>query len=337
MSWQEELNKIKNEFDESLTKVTSLSDFINLKLEFLKRKGKLAQLKRFFEILNEEERKIFGLKFNELKDYIEKTIEVKEKEFFQESDFRKILLKWPGKKFVLGSKHILNFELQNVIQIFNNLGFSAKDSPEVVNEKDNFDYLNIPPHHPARDLWSTIWTKIPHILLRTHTSAFQVPYLKKNLPPFKVIFPGKVFRFEAKDARHEIQFTQVEGLAVALKPQANLSELKWVLESFLTNFFNKQIQIRLRPSYFPFVEPGLEVDLKCFCLKGCDLCSYSGYLEIAGAGMVHPQVLKQAKIENSFQGYAFGFGLERLLMIKYRIPDIRYFLSGDLRFIKYFD
>lgn len=335
--WQEELIKVKKDFDDGLKKINSWDDFYEFKLTFLKRKGRLAELKKFFEILEPEDKKIFGIKFNELKDYIIKTLQEKEQEFKQHDQIKDILLHWPGKKVSLGSKHILNIELQNIIKIFNELGFSAKDSPEVVREKDNFDDLNIPPFHPARDLWSTLWTKLPHILLRTHTSAFQVPYLKKTLPPFKVIFPGKVFRFEAKDARHEIQFTQLEGLAIAERPQANLSELKWVLESFLGKFFNQKVTIRFRPSYFPFVEPGLEVDLKCFCQNGCELCSFSRYLEIAGAGMVHPYVLKQAKIHPNFQGYAFGCGLERLLMIKYRIPDIRYFLSGDLRFIKYFD
>lgn len=338
MNWLEEITNLRNYVLEKLGKIQDRKELDELKLEIFKRKGKLSELKKFFDILKDEEKKNFGLKFNELKNELERIFKEKESQTtLREEKFLDVIFSFPSKKFYLGSQHIISLEQKRIIEIFAKLGFSAIDSPEVVSEKDNFDYLNIPSYHPARDLWNTIWIKKKGLLLRTHTSAYQVPYLKNNFPPFRVIFIGKVFRFEATDRRHEIQFNQIEGLSVVKRPEGNLGELKGVLREFFEMFFERKVKIRLRPSYFPFVEPGLEVDISCFCKNGCEFCSFTKYIEIAGAGMVHPDVLKRGKIDTlTFQGYAFGCGLERLLMIKYNIPDIRYFLSGDLRFIKNF-
>jgi phenylalanyl-tRNA synthetase alpha chain len=338
MNWEEDIKKTKIEFEEKLKKIKTKEELDNVALEFLKRKGKLAQLKNYFNLLKDEEKKIFGIKFNELKNYIEKEIERLNESFKEALDSKKfynLILSWPGKKQYIGSVHILNKAKKEIIKIFNEIGFSAIDSPEIVNEYENFDSLRIPKYHPARDLWSTLWTTKKNILLRTHTSAFQVPYLLKNLPPIRAIFIGKVYRYEATDRRHEIQFNQIEGLYIDKENKVTISQLKWVFEYFFSRFFERKANVRLRPSYFPFVEPGFEVDLKCICKKGCNICSNTGFIEIAGAGRVHPYVLKQAKLDPRFyNGFAFGCGLERILMIKYNIPDIRYFLSGDLRFIK---
>jgi len=339
MDWREKIKNLKEDFEKKLEKVETKEELENLALEFLKRKGKIANLLNFFDILKKEEKKEFGISFNEIKEFIQKKIEEKRKIFeTKKADSFDLILAWPGKKQYLGSVHILNKEKKEIIKIFNEIGFSAIDSPEIVSEYENFDSLRIPKFHPARDLWSTLWVKErKDILLRTHTSAFQVPYLNKISPPCRAIFVGKVFRFEATDRRHEIQFNQIEGLLVDKKEEVNIAQLKWVFEYFFSKFFKRKADIRLRPSYFPFVEPGFEVDLRCICKNGCNICSYKKYIEIAGAGIVHPYVLKQAGLDvKNYSGFAFGCGLERIVMVKYTIPDIRYFLSGDLRFLKFF-
>jgi phenylalanyl-tRNA synthetase alpha chain len=231
----------------------------------------------------------------------------------------------PGKKPERGHYHPLTIVQRRAIEIFNSMGFEVAEGPEVETEYYNFDALNIPKDHPARDMWDTFWTKDKR-LLRTHTSPVQIRYMKEHQPPFRIIAPGKVFRYEATDATHEVQFYQLEGLMIGKK--ISLANLKGVMETFFQNFFNsKDIEVRLRPSYFPFVEPGVEVDMR-----------YKGkWVEIAGAGMVHPKVLEEVGIDpKEYQGFAFGMGIDRLAIIKYKIDDIRLFHSGDLRFIKQF-
>lgn len=241
----------------------------------------------------------------------------------------------PGRRPERGHLHPLTLVQRRACEIFSSMGFEIAEGPEVETEYYNFDALNIPENHPARDLWDTFWlrqepkasrAKSQRLLLRTHTSPVQIRYMEKNNPPFRIIAPGRVFRYEATDATHEIQFYQLEGLMVG--KEITLANLKAVMESFFQKFFeNKDIKIRLRPSYFPFVEPGVEVDMK---FKG-------DWMEIAGAGMVHPKVLENAKIDpRQWQGFAFGMGIDRLAMIKYKIDDIRLFYSSDLRFINQF-
>jgi len=267
----------------------------------------------------------------------------------------------PGIKVKSGHLHPLTLVERRIDHIFSGLGFSVVEGPEIEDGWYNFDALNIPDNHPARDLWDTFWLtarasadtkrkgaeKIPRssasvrrssaLLLRTHTSPMQVRYMETHQPPFRIIVPGRVYRFEATDASHELQFNQVEGLMVG--EDISVANFKYIIEVFFEHFFRKRIKVRLRSSYFPFTEPSFEVDINClFCSgKGCSTCGRSGWLEMGGAGIVHPKVFAAVKYDpKAVQGFAFGFGVERLAMMKYKIPDIRLFNSGDIRLSEQF-
>jgi phenylalanyl-tRNA synthetase alpha chain len=240
--------------------------------------------------------------------------------------------------------HPITRVIEDINKIFFELGFTLTDGPELETEFYNFDALNVPKDHPARDMQDTFWVKgdknspdIQNKLLRTQTSAMQVHYMQNNKPPFKIISPGKVFRNESTDARHEMLFHQFEGLLV--DKEVSLASLKTYLNSFFDKFFEKDTEIRFRPSYFPFVEPGVEIDVSCFKCKGrgCSFCGGSGWIEVMGAGVVHPKVLNNLGINpNEWKGFAFGGGVDRLAMLKYEIDDIRLFYSGDLRLVNQF-
>ena len=246
--------------------------------------------------------------------------------------------------FKQGHPHPLTLIIEQICSIFTSMGFEIVLGPEVESEYYNFDALNIPADHLARDLWDTFWLepRSSKKLLRTHTSPVQIRYMEKHKPPLRIIIPGKTFRYEATDATHEAQFYQVEGLMV--DRGTSLAHLKAIMEIFLKELFGKKVNIRLRPGYFPFVEPGVEVDMSCFkCgsasspLKGCFLCGSTGWVEIIGAVMVHPKVLENGGINpRRWQGFAFGVGVDRLAMLKYGIDDIRVFYTGDLRFVTQF-
>lgn len=255
-----------------------------------------------------------------------------------------------------GHIHPLTHVLSRTTEIFNRMGFTVADGPEVETEHYNFDALNVPPNHPARDMWDTFWLKKNNLgqLLRTHTSPMQIRYMEKHAPPIAIVVPGKTFRYEATDATHEAQFHQVEGLMIG--KDITLSTMKGILESFFTEFFGKETHVRLRPSFFPFVEPGVEIDMTCFkCSpakilnqnlggqgkdeenKICSICKGTKYIEIMGAGMVHPVVLNGVGIDSrKWQGFAFGFGADRLMMLKYGVDDVRRSYDGDLRFVNQF-
>ncbi|MEI6420024.1 MAG: phenylalanine--tRNA ligase subunit alpha [bacterium] len=242
--------------------------------------------------------------------------------------------------------HPLTDIIYRMATIFNELGFSFVDGPELETEHYNFDTLNVPKDHPARDMQDTFWTK-PwntdglNYLMRTQTSAVQVRYMEKNQPPFRVFSIGKVYRQEASDATHDMQFNQMEGLYIAKK--VSMADLKATVNQIFDKFFERDINVRFRPSFFPFVEPGAEVDVTCFkcggqSSEGCNICKGTGWIEVGGAGMVHPNVLKSAGIDsNEWQGFAFGFGVERFIMTKYGVDDIRLISNGDLRVINQFE
>lgn len=230
---------------------------------------------------------------------------------------------------VNGHYHPNTTVVRRATQILDNLGFKIVEGPEVETEHYNFDALNIPEDHPARDLWDTFWLKENNLgdLLRTHTSSVQIRFMEKNEPPFRIIAPGRTYRYEATDATHEAQFHQIEGLMVGR--EVTLGHLKGTLNNFFDNFFGRDMEIRLRPSYFPFVEPGVEVDMRP---KGEEQ-----WTEILGAGMVHPKVLKAVGIDPElWRGFAFGMGIDRLAMLRYHIPDVRMLFQGDLRFLNQF-
>ncbi|MDP3995676.1 MAG: phenylalanine--tRNA ligase subunit alpha [bacterium] len=242
----------------------------------------------------------------------------------------------PGKKPVFGHLHPLTITRRRIEEIFQTMGFTVAEGLEMESSQYNFDNLNIPKDHPARDMWDTFWLK-NGLLLRTHTSPAQVRYMEKNNPPLRIIVPGTVFRHEATDSSHEFQLTQVEGLMV--DKSISVAHLKAVIKEFFRNFFKKDIEFRLRPDYFPFTEPSFDISISCLVCggKGCPACKKTGWMEVAGAGMVHPNVFKNSGlIPGEWQGWAFGFGLERLTMLKYKIGDVRLFRSGDLKFLKQF-
>jgi phenylalanyl-tRNA synthetase alpha chain len=284
-----------------------------------------------------------GVKFGRIEVMKEKKEEAKESWFD---------VTVPGKRPVLGHLHPITQVKRLVAEIFQSIGFSVVDGPEIETEWYNFDALNIPKDHPARDMWDTFWlknqkskrtlrgvydSKNQKLLLRTHTSPVQIRYMERHNPPLRIIVPGRIFRYEATDASHEINFYQVEGLMV--DKDITAANFKAVMEKFFELFFQKEAKIRIRPSYFPFTEPSFEVDVICSICKGrgCSVCSKRGWVEMAGAGMVHPKVFEAVKLNpKNWQGFAFGMGLDRLAMMKYRINDIRLFYSGDLRFLEQF-
>jgi phenylalanyl-tRNA synthetase alpha chain len=342
MSLEENLNKIWQEVESLLNNVKNLEELESLRVKYLGRKSYLANFPSLIKKLDLEEKRRIGKLYNELKEKIHQ-LYLKKKETLRTPSV-KFDFEHPGKEIKIGKEHLIFQTIEEISKIFTQLGFSVVDYNQIVDEKENFYYLNIPENHPARDLWDTLWVKTSHLplptshlLFRTHTSAFQVPILKKLGVPVRAVISGKVFRYEATDKTHDFEFYQLDGLSVS--ENSNLANLRYVVEKFFERFFHQEIKVRFRPSYFPFVEPGLEIDIGCiFCKeKGCATCKNSGFVEVAGAGMVHNFVLKSAGIDyRKYQGYAFGFGVDRLIMLKHNIDDIRILHSSDLRFIKQF-
>lgn len=237
-----------------------------------------------------------------------------------------------------GNIHPLSRTMDEIVRIFTDMGFEIALGPEMENEYYNFDALNFPKNHPARDMQDTFWLKgVKETVLRTHTSNAQVRFMEKNKPPLRIVVPGKVFRHEATDATHETQFHQIEGLVVG--ENVTLPNLKATLETFFKKLFGDDVKMRMRPSFFPFVEPGVEIDISCFLCggSGCSVCKKSGWIEVMGAGMVHPNVLIAGGIDpRKYAGFAFGMGVDRLVMVKYGIEDVRLIYSGDLRLVNQF-
>lgn len=341
-----DLTNLKNEFIERLSGITNLKELDILQTEFFGReKGKITLVLKNLKNLSEEERKKIGQEANNLKMELQNLFEVKKQGFLNKENEEKLKKEWiditaPGKKVLKGSLHPITKTINEIYSIFHKMGFEIADGPEIETEFNNFDALNILKDHPARDMWDTFWLKSNQkekLLLRTHTSPVQIRYMMSHNPPVRIIAPGRTFRYEAIDATHSHTFYQLEGLMV--DNEISVANFKAVILEFFKKFFKKEITIRLRPSYFPFVEPGFEIDISCLACggAGCSVCKHSGFLEIAGAGMVHPNVFKAVNYNpKEVQGFAFGFGIERLVMMKYKIPDIRLFYSGDLRFLKQF-
>lgn len=355
------MEKLKKEALGLISGVKDAKALEDLRIKYLGRtNGELTKLMKSLPKMSLADRRKFGPLLNSLKRELEAALENKLAALKAQSSKLKasIDITMPGKKVSLGHLHPLTMVEKEIREIFTALNFSIVEGPEVESEYYNFDALNIPKDHPAREMWDTFWLRqneqltnnkkqltkseklkvnSSKLLLRTHTSPVQIRYMETHQPPFQIIVPGRVFRYEATDVSHETNFHQVEGLMVG--KDINLANFKFVIGEFFKRLFKKNVVIRLRPSYFPFVEPGLEVDVKCVRCggKGCGLCKESGWLEVMGAGMVHPKVFEAAGYNpRDFRGFAFGLGLERIAMIKYNIPDIRLFYSGDLRFIKQF-
>ncbi len=334
------LKFLKNKAEKEIKKTESLKELDKIFKKYLDKKGELSQILRSLKNLPKEKRKTRGKEANQLKQDLEKAIQIKRKKLqvlTREPQQEWIDITVPGEKPVLGHLHPITIIKRKVEEIFQNMGFSIVEGPEIETEYYHFDALNIPKDHPARDSWNTFWLKNIKLLLRAQTSPVQVRYMEKNNPPLRIIAPGRCFRYEATDASHEHTFYQVEGLMVG--KDVSLANLKSVLENFMRQFYGPKVKLRWQPSYFPFVEPGLELLMGCSVCqgKGCSACEQRGWTEVIPAGMVHPNVFKAAGYNpNNWQGFAFGMGLDRLVMMKYKINDIRLFHSGDLRFLEQF-
>lgn len=339
------LKLLKNRVQHEIQSVKDLKTLNIVFKRYLGKNGELTQVLRSLEKLPKIKRAEIGKEANLVKNFLKEKLEEKEKELkeiitkeTEESEWLDITR--PGKKPILGHLHPLCSTKRDVEEIFQSMGFSVVEGPDIENEWYNFDALNIPKDHPARDQWDTFWLKTEDnskLLLRTHTSPVQVRYMEKHNPPLRMIVPGNVFRHEATDASHEFQLYQIEGLMV--DKGISVSNFKSIIEVFFKRFFRKEVKIRLRPDYFPFTEPSFDVSISCLVCdgRGCPVCKETGWVEMAGAGMVHPDVFKNSGLDpRDWQGWAFGFGLERLTMMKYKIDDIRLFRSGDLKFLSQF-
>ncbi|WP_413379217.1 phenylalanine--tRNA ligase subunit alpha [Alkalihalobacillus sp. 1P02AB] len=331
---------------EALAKVEAASDkkaLQEVRVAYLGKKGPITEVLRGMGKLSAEERPVIGQVANEVRDTIKQEIDKKE-QLFDEAEMEAKLaaesidVTLPGRPVQKGTKHPLTTVVEEVEDAFIGLGFTVAEGPEVEVDYYNFEALNLPKDHPARDMQDSFYFT-EELLLRTHTSPVQARTMEKHKGkgPVKVICPGKVFRRDDDDATHSHQFMQIEGLFV--DERVRMSDLKGVLDSFVKSFFGTDREIRLRPSYFPFTEPSVEVDVSCgMCHgKGCRVCKQTGWIEVLGAGMVHPRVLEMSGFDpKKYSGFAFGMGVERLAMLKYDIDDIRHFYTNDMRFLAQF-
>lgn len=312
-----------------------------LRIKYLGKKGILNDLFVEFKNIPTDQRKEVGLLLNDLKNTVqEKVNALKEKFEKGESNSKKenIDLSLPVDYKVLGTRHPISIVRNEIVSIFSKIGFVVSEGPEIENDWHNFSALNFPPEHPARDMQDTFFIeKDPDLALRTHTSSVQVRVMEGSKPPIRTISPGRVFRNEAISARAHCIFHQVEGLYI--DKDVSFADLKQTLLYFAKEMFGEKTQIRLRPSYFPFTEPSAEMDVSCNICggKGCNVCKYTGWLEILGCGMVDPNVLENCGIDNKeFTGFAFGMGIERITMLKYQVKDLRLYFENDLRFLNQF-
>ncbi|MFC1700883.1 phenylalanine--tRNA ligase subunit alpha [Patescibacteria group bacterium] len=337
------LNELKQKVLKEIEQAKGLSDIDKIYNKYIGKRGELTIFLRSLKDLPKEERAEKGKQANILKRELVEIISKKEDKFSKSRDRKKGLEKeWidvtvPGQLPVEGHLHPITLVQRQIQDIFQSMGFSVVYGPEIETEHYNFDALNIPKDHPARDMFDTFWIKGLKYLLRTHTSPMQARYMEKNNPPLRIIVPGRCFRHEATDASHEAQFNQIEGLMVG--NDISLADLKGILDGFMKRFYGKDVKLRWQPSYFPFVEPGLELMIGCTVCggKGCSTCGQSGWMELIPCGMVHPNVFKAVGYnQKKWKGFAFGMGLDRVVMMKYRIDDIRLLHNGDLRFIRQF-
>ncbi|MBU2579766.1 phenylalanine--tRNA ligase subunit alpha [Patescibacteria group bacterium] len=322
------LNQLKQKALQEIRQAKDIKALEEIYRQYFGRKGELTEILRSLKDLTEEERKEKGRLANQIKKELEEAVKEKREKFSVKGgqDKKWIDVTAPGAKVPDGHLHPITLVQRQIEEIFQSMGFTVAEGPEVESEHYNFDALNVPKDHPARDIQDTFWLKDFDLLLRTHTSNIQARYMEKNNPPLRIIAPGRCFRHEATDASHDVQFNQVEGLMIG--QDVSVADFKGVMEEFLKRFFSQDIEMRLRPGYFPFVEPGFEIDAR---RKG------QKWLELMGAGMVHPNVFKAVGyIPSKWQGFAFGMCPDRLAMLKYKIDDIRLFYASDLRFLKQF-
>jgi len=336
----EEILSLKELFLKELKSAKSLIELQQLRVKYLGKKGLVTSRLKSLSSISPELRPEYGKAINDVKGFITEELENREADLKSEEHKRLILsetldITLPGKFTPFGREHPVNTVLAEIIGIFVPMGFEVKEGPEVELDYYNFEALNMPKDHPARDMQDTLYIS-EEVVLRTHTSPVQIRVMEKTKPPLKVIAPGKVYRCDA-DICHTPMFHQVEGFMV--DTDISFSDLKGVLESFIHSFFNMDTPVRFRPSFFPFTEPSAEVDIGCnFCSgKGCRVCKNTGWVEILGAGMINPKVFEMVGYDPKvYSGFAFGMGVERLAMLKYSIDDIRLFFENDIRFLRQF-
>lgn len=340
----EEISKLKNEFDKELHSTNSLNELSDLKVKYLGKKSKIQEFSSSMRDLSIDEKKEVGRMINEFKNYLEnvftnKRIELEKIEIEEKLEKEAIDITLPATNIRVGSIHPITKIVNEVEDLFVSMGYDVLEGPEVESDLYNFEMLNLPKGHPARDTQDSFYITEDK-LLRTQTSPVQVRTMLSNIEktPIRIICPGKTYRKDNDDATHSHQFTQIEGLVV--DKNISMSDLKGTLQIFAKKMFGNEREIRFRPSYFPFTEPSIEVDVSCFNCggNGCAICKNTGWIEILGAGMVHPNVLNMCGYDSEkFTGFAFGIGPERIAMLKYGITDIRNFYTNDMRFLKEFD
>jgi phenylalanyl-tRNA synthetase alpha chain len=336
----DELERLQNEVVISISQASTEKEISEIRVRVLGKKGGLTQLLKRLGTLPEENRREIGKKANQVKENTEARIEealsrILERERREALEREKIDVTLPGRRIPVGKRHPLTQTLHEIIDIFSRLGFEVVEGPEVELDYYNFEALNIPKGHPAREMQATFFIS-EDVVLRTHTSPVQVRTMEKKRPPVRVICPGAVYRCDS-DPTHSPMFHQVEGLLV--DKGITFADLKGVLTVFVHQMFGKETRLRFRPSFFPFTEPSAEIDIECFICggKGCGVCSHTGWLEILGSGMVDPAVYKFVDYDpEEVTGFAFGMGIERIAMLKYGINDIRLFFMNDLRFLRQF-
>ena len=343
---KDQIAQIKTSAFAKIHSVSTQSELEDIRVEYLGKKSAFNAILKGLKDLSVEEKKEIGPLANDAKHAIQMAIDEKNNTLESEIDAATewIDVTMPGVKKHQGHLHPLTIVQRDIEDIFTSLGFEVADGPDIDTEFYNFDAVNMPDDHPGRDMQDTFWIsqeegreKGSGAVLRTQTSSVQVRYMETHTPPLRIIVPGRVFRNEATDASHEHTFHQFEALVVG--PDVSVANFLSIAETFFREFFKQDITVRLRPSYFPFVEPGFEFDISCTSCGGggCSVCKKTGWIEVGGAGMVHQNVFEAAGYErNKYQGFAWGFGLERLAMMKYKIDDIRLFHSGDVRFTRQF-
>ncbi len=342
---KDKVNAIKKEYEEKKSSITSIKTLNDVRVEYLGKQGKITELSKMMKEVPNDQKKEFGMLVNEVRSFVTESLdEIKEKlekeALNKKLESEKIDITLPGTKVPSGSANILERIIEEVEDLLMSMGYDVVDGPEIEEDHYNFELLNIPKNHPARDAQDTFYVEDDKLLLRSQTSPVQarVMLANKGEKPIRMICPGKTYRRDDDDATHSHQFMQIEGLLIDEK--VSLSDLKGTFDVIAKKLFGEDCKTRFRPSYYPFTEPSVETDISCFNChgKGCPICKNTGWITVAGAGMVNPKVLEDCGYDpKKWQGFAFGFGAERLAMLKYGINDIRAFYNTDLRELKNFD
>ncbi len=342
---KDKVNAIKKEYEEKISSITSVKILNDVRVEYLGKQGKITELSKMMRDVPNDQKKEFGMLVNEVRSFVTESLdEIKEKlekdALNKKLESEKIDITLPGTKVPSGSANILERIIEEVEDLLMSMGYDVVDGPEIEEDHYNFELLNIPKNHPARDAQDTFYVEDDKLLLRSQTSPVQarVMLANKGEKPIRMICPGKTYRRDDDDATHSHQFMQIEGLLIDKK--VSLSDLKGTFDVIAKKLFGEDCKTRFRPSYYPFTEPSVETDISCFNChgKGCPICKNTGWITVSGAGMVNPKVLEDCGYDpKKWQGFAFGFGAERLAMLKYGINDIRAFYNTDLRELKNFD